>query len=94
MQRRVIVGLAVGTGTLCLLGSGSLVWYESGWAAGGWLGFASSILIEIGAAFFLVPAVLWLERRLTKSIEDAQRSITARYLDSSGVNLLGPNSSW
>lgn len=94
MQRRVIARLAVGTGILCLVGSGSLVWYGSGWAASDWLGFGSSILIEIGAALFLVPAILWLERRLAKNIEDAQRSITARYLDSSGVNLLGPNSSW
>jgi len=51
-------------------------------------------LIEIGAALFLIPAILWLERRLTKSIEDTQRSITERYLDSSSVNLLGPQSPW
>jgi hypothetical protein len=94
MQRRTVAGLAVGTGTLCLFGSGLLVEYGSGWTASALLGFGSSVLIDIGDALFLVPAILWLERRLTMSIVDAQRSITKRHLDSSSVNLLGPGSPW
>jgi hypothetical protein len=94
MKRRTVAGLAVGVGTLCLFGSGSLVWFESGWSANSWLGFDSSVLIDFGGALFLVPAILWLEHRLTVSIENTQRSITERYLDSSSVNLLGPSSPW